>query len=60
MAGAYHLPPIQIDNKKISGDPLSLISIDYNGCLQLARPPDNTYYRSIIPHGVKALKRHPE
>jgi hypothetical protein len=48
-----------INNKKISGDLLSLISTDYSECLQLARPPDNTLHRSTIPDGVKALKRPP-
>lgn len=59
MAGVYQ-SPIQMDNKKISGDPLSLVSTDYNGCLQLVRPPDNTLHRSTIPGAVKAPQRHPK
>ena len=32
MAGAYHLPPIQIDNKKISGDLPSPRDLSMSAC----------------------------
>ncbi len=44
-----------------SGDPSGLVShcvctMVYHGTVQLVRPPEDTFHRSTIPDGVKALK----